>query len=71
MSTVSVRGKLIVGKFSKVSGSKVREMRLSDGTFLGFIEKLDEGGYRIIRADGKSRVKPLLEEAYRSIARSN
>lgn len=71
MSNITIRGKVIVGKFSKVSGSKVREMRLSDGTFLGFIEKLDEGGYRIIRKDGKSRVKPLLEDAYRSIARSN
>jgi hypothetical protein len=54
MSTITVRGKVIVGQFSKVSGSRVREMRNSDGEFLGFIEKLDEGGYRVIRKDGRS-----------------
>lgn len=71
MSSVKVSGQVIVGKFSKTEGSKVRTMYTETGKFLGFIEKLEEGGYRILRLDGKQREKEKLEDAYRSIARQN
>lgn len=71
MSKVVVNGKIIVGHFSKTSGSKVRDMYSSDGEFLGVIAKLDEGGYRVIRKDGKQRNKLTLEAAYRTIGRAN
>lgn len=71
MSSIKVNGKVIVGRFSKTSGSKVRDMYDEDGNFLGLISKLEEGGYRVLRTDGKTRTKPSLEEAYRSVARAN
>lgn len=71
MSKVTYYGKVIKGHFSKTSGSKVRDMYDSDGKYLGLITKLDDGGYRVIRVDGKQRVKDSLEEAYKSIARAN
>lgn len=72
MSNVIVRGKVISGNFSKTSGSSLREMKDSNGNFLGYIQKLENGlGYKVIRKDGKIRVKRLLEDAYRTIARAN
>ena len=71
MSSIIVNGRMIVGHYSKVSGSRVREMFDSTGRFLGYIERLEEGGYRCVRIDGKQRHKKTLEEAYRSIGRRN
>lgn len=71
MSKVTVRGKVITGKFSKESGSKVRDMFDSDGNFLGLVTKLDGGGYRVLRTDGKVRDRDTLKEAYRTVARAN
>ncbi len=62
--------KVVKGEFSAVNGSKVRICRDSSGAILGRIEKLDNG-YRVVRADGKVRVKPKLEDAFKSIARAN
>lgn len=70
--TTTVRGKVISGNFSKTHGSNVRVMKDSDGNFLGYIEKLEGGmGYKVIRKDGKTRIKHYLEDAYKSVARSN
>lgn len=71
MSKVVVNGKVIVGKFSKTSGSSVRDIYDSDGNFLGIVSKREDGGYRVLRVDGKQRNKDTLKEAYRSVARAN
>lgn len=55
-----------------MSERNLPEMKDSDGNFLGYIQKLENGlGYKVIRKDGKIRVKRLLEDAYRTIARAN
>lgn len=72
MSTITVRGKVISANFSKTEGSNVRVMKDSEGNFLGYIEKLEGGvGYKVIRKDGKVRVKAYLEDAYKSVGRAN
>ena len=64
--------KVIRGEFSKISGSKVRQMYSADGRLLGTITKMENGDYRIFRLkDGKIRTKAYLADAYKSIARSN
>jgi len=64
--------KVAVGNFSPVNGSKVRRMWNEQGEFLGTITKLDQGGYKVFRAaDGKTRIKKLMADAYKSIRRVN
>ncbi len=63
--------KVVKGQFSPTkAGSKVRRMFDENNNFLGVIAKTDEG-YRVVRKDGKVRVKPKLQDAYKSIARAN
>lgn len=72
---MSITNKVVHGKFSKVSGTGVRHVYDASGNHLGVIMKLDKehgGGYKAIRTrDGKSRVKPLLADAFKTIRRSN
>lgn len=64
--------KVVYGHFSAVSGSKVRHMYDANGKLLGTITKKDGGGYRVFRLlDGKIRDKAYLEDAYKTIRRSN
>jgi len=69
------QAKIVHGKFSEVSGTGVRHVYDAFGNHLGVIVKLDKtqgGGYKAIRTrDGKSRVKPLLADAFRTIRRAN
>lgn len=59
------------GKFSDVSGSDVRHVYDNSGKLLGIIRKI-EGGYRVYRtADGKTRDKRLLADAFKTIRRVN
>lgn len=63
---------VVVGKFSKNHGSKVRRIYDTEGNFLGTITKMESGGYRVYRQkDGKVREKPYLAEAKKTIARAN
>lgn len=68
MPNINVRG-----SFSPVAGSKVRRVYNDQGVILGTITRLDDGkGYRIYRvSDGKTRIKPLLKDAFKSIRRQN
>lgn len=65
--------KIVTGKFSETeAGSRVRRMFDASGNFIGTITKQDDGSYRIYRMkDGKVRTKEYLQDAYKSIARSN
>jgi hypothetical protein len=60
----------VKGSFSPVAGNGTRRVFDASNNFIGIIVKCSEG-YRITRLDGKTRVKPTLAEAFRSIARSN
>lgn len=60
----------IKSEFSTVNGSKVRIVRDIRGSILGTITKTEDG-YRVTRVDGKVRVKPKLEQAFKSIVRAN
>jgi len=63
--------KAVKGEFSAVNGSKVRIVRDLSGNILGTITKTAEG-YRATRVkDGKVRVKPMLKDAFKTIARAN
>lgn len=58
------------GKFSPVAGNNTRRCYDASNNFIGVIVKCREG-YRIQRVDGKTRIKPTLAQAFRSIARQN
>ena len=66
---------VVKGRFSELSGSGVRHVYDQQGNHLGVIVKLDKehgGGYKAIRTrDGKSRIKPFLKDAFKTIKRSN
>lgn len=60
------------GSFSAISGTDVRIVYTDTGSILGTVKKLPEkGGYKVVRRDGKIRIKPTLAAAYRSIKRAN
>lgn len=62
---------VIKGRFSE-RNSNVRHMYDASGALLGTITKLSDGTYRVYRLkDGKVRVKEYLEEAFKTIRRSN
>lgn len=64
--------KVIKGSFSEKNGSTVRIIRDQAGAVLGTITKLESGNYRVWRLkDSKIRVKRLLSDAMKSVARSN
>lgn len=69
------KSNVVHGKFSELSGSGCRHVYDQQGNHLGVIVKLTKeqgGGYKAIRTkDGKSRVKPLLADAFRTIRRQN
>lgn len=67
MSTI----KTVKGRYSEVSGNSVRIVYTESGSILGTVKKLETGGYRITRTDGKIRVKPTLSAAYKSIRRAS
>lgn len=60
----------IKSEFSTVNGSKVRIVRDIRGSILGTITKTEDG-YRVTRVDDKVRVKPKLEQVFKSIVRAN
>lgn len=50
----------------------LRHVYTEDGvTLLGVIFKAGRGRYRVLRIDGKERVKGTLKEAFKTIRRSN
>lgn len=58
--------------FSPVSGSDVRHVFDEDGSrLLGVIIKEGRGKYRVQRMDGKVRMKDTLNDAFKTIRRSN
>lgn len=59
------------GKFSEVSGNGCRHVYTPEGRLLGVITKMEQGGYRVLRMDGKTRQKATLAEAFKSIRRQN
>lgn len=67
---MAIVGKIVKGEFSKKSGSDVRIVRDAQGAILGTIHKVD-GGYRVVRKDGKVREKRYLKEAFKTVARAN
>jgi hypothetical protein len=69
---VNEMSNIVKGKFSATNGSKVRMMYDASGNLIGTITKQSDGSYRIFRLkDGKTRVKEMLVDAYKSIARAN
>jgi len=63
--------KAAYGKFSDVSGTDVRHVYDASGRLLGVIRKI-KGGYRVYRtADGKTRDKQYLSDAFKTIRRQN
>lgn len=59
------------GKFSDVSGTDVRHVYDNSGKLLGIIRKISTG-YRVYRtADGKTRDKQYLSDAFKTIRRVN
>lgn len=62
----------VVSHVSATVGSDIRHVYTADGErALGMIIKLGRGKYRVLRQDGKERVKPTLAEAYKTIRRAN
>mgnify|MGYP006951076344 CR=1 FL=1 len=58
--------------FSDVSGSNVRHVFDEDGkSLLGIIFKEGRGKYRVQRIDGKIRTKETLQDAFKTVRRSN
>lgn len=58
--------------FSDVSGSDVRHVYDADGkSLLGIIFKEGRGKYRVQRIDGKVRHKATLNDAFKTVRRSN
>jgi hypothetical protein len=59
-------------RLSETVGSDIRHVYTADGeTSLGIILKVGRGKYRVLRADGKERLKDNLTEAYKTIRRVN
>ena len=62
----------VVSHISATVGSDIRHVYTEDGsTLLGMILKLGRGKYRVLRMDGKERVKGTLTEAFKTIRRAN
>lgn len=67
---ITIRGKVVKGQFVENTNNKIRKIYKGE-ELVGMITKLDEGGYRITRMDGKVRFRDKLEEAYLTCARAN
>lgn len=68
---MSKTNKVLV-RLSETVGSDIRHVYTPDGeTSLGIIIKAGRGKYRVLRADGKDRIKSTLTEAYKTIRRVN
>lgn len=67
---ITIRGKVVKGQFVENTNNKIRKIYRGE-ELVGMVTKLDEGGYRITRMDGKVRERKTLEEAYLTCARAN
>ena len=64
--------KQVVSHYSEISGTDVRHVYDASGkTLLGTIFKIGRGKYRVLRIDGKSRVKDSLADAFKTVRRAN
>jgi hypothetical protein len=67
-----MRNKKVVSRVSANVGSDIRHVYTEDESeLLGMILKLGRGKYRVLRTDGKERIKTTLAEAFKTIRRAN